>query len=62
MCKHWEQRVALHGEDAFAPGSVSQPTEDDMNRFYYKSLATLDDAEATGEMKAMAKTFLQTPT
>lgn len=54
--------MALHGEDAFAPGSVSQPTEDDMNRFYYKSLATLDDAEATGEMKAMAKTFLQTPT
>jgi hypothetical protein len=60
MARYWNKRVALYGDDAFSPGNLSLPSNEDLIRIYDKSYGALHfDPNADDEERALAATFVE---
>ena len=60
MARYWSKRVALYGDDAFSPGNLSLPSNEDLIRMYDKAYEALHfDLDADDEERALAATFVE---
>ena len=60
MARYWSKRVALYGDDAFSPGNLSLPSNEDLIRMYDKAYAALYfDPDADEEKRVLAATFVE---